>query len=165
MANAAMLARCAEARSLLFVPGHRPERFEKAVTSGADAVILDLEDSVPHAEKAAARAAIEREWPRLAARGVPLVVRVNAPDTDTGAQDLAWLQRLPAPAAVMLPKAESAQALSQVHERLGGVALLPLIESAAGFAALSELAARARRAAPRRRPHRLHARYRHAVRR
>ena len=39
--------RFATARSLLFVPGNRPERFEKAVRSGADAVILDLEDSVP----------------------------------------------------------------------------------------------------------------------
>jgi len=129
------------ARSLLFVPGNRPDRFEKAVRSGADAVILDLEDSVPTEEKAAARQAIEREWGRLQAFGVPLVVRINAVGTDAGELDLRWLKHLPAPAAIMLPKSESPLAVARVFEALGGTAVLPIIESAAGFAALDTLAA------------------------
>jgi len=136
--------RCAEARSLLFVPGNRPERFQKAARSGADAVILDLEDSVPAADKASAREAIGREWAALQACDVALVVRMNPSDTQAGVDDLAWLEGLsPAPAAIMVPKAESPQALSGVHQRLGGIATLPIIESAAGHAALPSLAAAA----------------------
>jgi len=133
--------RCANARSLLFVPGNRPERFENAVRSGADAVVLDLEDSVPAAQKALAREAVERGWARLNSFGVPLVVRINAPDTADGDEDLRWLTQLPTLDAVMLPKAESAETLADVHERLNAVALLPIIESAAGHAALPSLAA------------------------
>jgi citrate lyase subunit beta/citryl-CoA lyase len=128
-----------QARTLLFVPGNRPERFEKAARSGADAVVLDLEDSVPAAEKAAARAAIEREWGRLQNLAVALVVRINAADSPTGAEDLTWLARLQAPAAVMVPKAECAQTLERTHKLLNGVVTLPLIESAAGYAALPSL--------------------------
>ena len=130
------------ARSLLFVPGNRPERFEKAVRSGADAVILDLEDAVPLGEKPAARQAIERDWARLQTFGVPLVVRINGLAADEGALDLRWLKRLPKPAAVMLPKAESPAAVARVIDALGGgTAILPIIESAAGYAALDTLAA------------------------
>jgi citrate lyase subunit beta/citryl-CoA lyase len=133
--------RCAVARSLLFVPGNRPELFEKAVRSGADAVVLDLEDSVPGSQKALAREAIEREWSRLQSFGVPLVVRINAPGTSAGGQDLPWLAQLTALDAVMLPKAESTATLTQVHDGLNDIALLPIIESAAGYAALASLAA------------------------
>lgn len=131
--------RVAQARTLLFVPGNRPERFEKAVRSGADAVVLDLEDSVPAQEKDKARAAIAQAWPGLQALGLPLVVRTNAVGSDFGAADFSWLAGLPAPAAVMVPKAESVQALEQVQQALRGVATLPLIESAAGYAALPTL--------------------------
>ena len=135
--------RVAQARSFLFVPGNRPERFEKAARSGADAIVIDLEDSVPAAEKASARQAIEAEWMRLHTLGVPLVVRINTVDSAAGAADLAWLARLQAPAAVMVPKAESVPALERVHHALQGVATLPLIESAAGYAALPGLGAAA----------------------
>ncbi|RYF56921.1 MAG: CoA ester lyase, partial [Comamonadaceae bacterium] len=133
--------RCALARSLLFAPGNRPALFDKAIRSGADAVILDLEDSVPIADKAMAREAVEREWERLLNLGVPLVVRINPADTDAGIQDLSWLKRMASPAAEMLPKVESARSLAEVHDSLNGVLLLPLIESAAGYAALPSLAA------------------------
>ena len=131
-----MTARIAQARTLLFVPGNRPERFEKAARCGADAVVLDLEDSVPPADKLAARAAIAREWTRLLGLGVPLVVRINTADGEIGRADLAWLAALPSPAAVMVPKAESVSSLEQVHHALHGVPILALIESAAGYAAL-----------------------------
>jgi citrate lyase subunit beta / citryl-CoA lyase len=126
---------------LLFVPGQRPERFEKAARSGADAIILDLEDSVPAGEKAAARTIIERDWERVESYGVPVLVRMNSADIEEGERDLAWLSGSMRPAAVMVPKVESVQSLTSVGTRLGGIALLPIIESAAGYQALSSLAA------------------------
>lgn len=131
----------AQARSLLFVPGNRPERFLKAAQSGADAVVLDLEDAVPLAQKDAARDAIGQQWAQLLALQVPLVVRINAADSAAWPADLAALARLPQLAAVMVPKAESAETLRQAHQALAGVALLPLIESAAGYDALAPIAA------------------------
>ena len=131
----------AQARSLLFVPGNRPERFLKAAQSGADAVVLDLEDAVPLAQKDAARDAIGQQWAQLLALQVPLVVRINAADSAAWPADLAALARLPQLAAVMVPKAESAETLRQAHHALAGVALLPLIESAAGYDALAPIAA------------------------
>jgi citrate lyase subunit beta / citryl-CoA lyase len=135
-----MTNRVAYGRSLLFVPGHRPERFEKAANSGADVLVLDLEDSVPALEKPAARAAIAREWPRLQSSAVAVVVRMNSVESEEGRRDLALLEQLESLPAVMVPKAESAQALARVHQQLQGVALVPIIESAAGYAALPTLA-------------------------
>lgn len=129
------------ARTFLFVPGNRPERFEKATRSGADAIVLDLEDAVPTADKAAARESIAAAWPTLQPLGVPLVVRINSIDQPLGQEDLRWLAQLPAPAGVMVPKAESAAALQAVHGQLPAVPLLPLIESAAGWNVLPEIAA------------------------
>lgn len=128
------------ARSFLFVPGNRPERFVKAVQSGADAVVIDLEDSVPAAQKAQAREALQKAWPDLVSLGRPLVVRVNALDQSVGQEDLRSLLGLTGLAAVMVPKADSAAALQQVRQWLPSVAILPLIESAAGHAALAQLA-------------------------
>jgi len=125
---------------LLFAPGHRPERFDKAAQSGADAIVLDLEDSVPAPEKTAARRAIEQDWARLQTAAAPVIVRINSPESEAGSQDLEWLGDL-APAAVMVPKAESTEALAQVHQRLNRVPLLPIVESAAGYCALPAIAA------------------------
>ena len=133
-------AALAAARSLLFVPGNRPERFAKAIASGADAVVLDLEDAVPPAQKAAARAAVG-EALRAAPGAVPLILRVSAPGSAAGAQDLAWLSQQPVPAGVMVAKSESADDLAAVRRAASEAALLPLIESAAGHAALGQLAA------------------------
>lgn len=132
----------ANARSFLFVPGNRPERFEKAARSGADAIVLDLEDAVPPTGKAAARAAIEGAWTALLGIGVPLVVRVNAADPALGADadDLRLLARLDSIAGVMVPKAESAASLARVRAALPGVSMLPLIESATGYAAVDAIA-------------------------
>jgi citrate lyase subunit beta / citryl-CoA lyase len=130
-----------QARSLLFVPGNRPERFHKAASSGADAIILDLEDAVPLADKASAREAIRQQWPQLQTLNVPLLVRINAADSAAWSLDLALLAGLQQLAAVMVPKAESAEALGQAHVALPGVAVLPLVESAAGYDALHGIAA------------------------
>ncbi len=132
----------AQARSLLFVPGNRPERFAKALASGADAVIFDLEDSVPLDAKPSARHAIGAAWPALRDAAMPLIVRINALEGSAALDDLEWLTRLPSTpkATVMVPKAESRAALERVTARLPGTVLLPIIESAAGYAALSDVA-------------------------
>lgn len=97
-------------RSLLFVPGDRPERMEKALGLGADALILDLEDSVVPSAKASAREAaaafLQRER-----TGVRLFVRINPLDGGLACDDLAAI--LPAkPDALVLPKAEGAASLA-----------------------------------------------------
>jgi citrate lyase subunit beta / citryl-CoA lyase len=92
-------------RSLLFVPGDRPERFPKAAASGADALILDLEDSVAIEKKPEARAAVAA-W--LAERGdVPCFVRVNPLDGGEARADLEAVLDS-APDGIVLPKAEGA---------------------------------------------------------
>lgn len=131
----------ANARSFLFVPGNRPERFGKALQSGADAVVLDVEDSVPPGDKAAARTAIGQAWAGLQAAGVALVVRINPAGQSAGVLDLQWLATLTPAAAIMLPKAESAAALKTVNQAFAGSPVLPIIESAAGYLAVQEIAA------------------------
>jgi citrate lyase subunit beta/citryl-CoA lyase len=124
-------------RSYLFVPGNRPERFVKAAKAGADAMIIDLEDAVAPAEKTAAREAAA-VW--LAA-GNKALVRVNGADTDWFLEDLE-LASLPGVTGLVLPKAERKEPLASAAGRLsGGGVLLPIIESAAGFACVEQLAA------------------------
>jgi citrate lyase subunit beta / citryl-CoA lyase len=92
-------------RSMLFVPGDRPERFAKAVASGADAVIFDLEDSVVPGHRPAARQAIAR-YLGSAERSVPLWVRVNPVGSDDALADLAAVMDL-RPDGIVLPKART----------------------------------------------------------
>ena len=96
------------ARSYLFVPATRPERIAKALTCGADAVIVDFEDAVAPADKVPARDALGATWAALQqqadALGRGLLVRVNALDTAYHAGDLAWCQAMQAH-DVVLPKA------------------------------------------------------------
>lgn len=97
-------------RSLLFVPGDRPERMEKAAISGADAIILDLEDAVSLARKEIARDAIVRFLALHDARGVDVIVRINPLDTEECVKDLEVI-RASRVAAVMLPKSEGAASI------------------------------------------------------
>ncbi|MCW5646968.1 MAG: CoA ester lyase [Sphingopyxis sp.] len=98
-------------RSLLFVPGDRPERFAKAAASGADAIILDLEDSVSLANKDAARHSIADYLG--GAREVFTLVRVNPLDGHLTAADVAAIIAA-RPDAIMLPKAEGAPSIAQL---------------------------------------------------
>jgi citrate lyase subunit beta/citryl-CoA lyase len=127
----------AMSRAWLFVPADRPERFDKALGTGADRVIVDLEDAVAPADKACARAALA-DW--LATTNARVAVRLNAADTAWFADDLVLADQ-PAVAAVVLPKAEDAAQLALLATRRPGRALVPLIESAAGFAAVRTIAA------------------------
>jgi len=103
-------------RSMLFVPGDRPDRFEKAVASGADAVILDLEDAVTAASRPRARHEVA-DYLRAGSRQVPLWVRVNPVDADDVLPDLAIVA--PArPDGVMLPKARHGEDLERLDHWL-----------------------------------------------
>lgn len=131
----------ARARSLLFVPGNRPERFVKALASGADAVVLDLEDSVPDAQKPMARDAISEALGNLSGRTIPVITRINTIQSDAGQADLDWLEKQTRLGGVMLAKTESARQLLRLRDHVSVLPLLPLIESAAGFVMLEEIAA------------------------
>ncbi|MCM8737687.1 CoA ester lyase [Azospirillum sp. A1-3] len=122
-----------KARSFLFVPGHRPDRFAKASNAGAHAIIIDLEDAVGPADKGAARDHVV-DW--LAGGGLGLV-RVNAADTAWFGADLTALAAC-RPAAVVLPKAEPA-AMTALTDTLPGVPVIALIETVSGLLALPEL--------------------------
>ena len=129
-----------QARSFLFVPGNRPERFAKALASGADAVIVDLEDAVPLDAKDAARAALAAAWPGFhEAQRARLLVRVNPAGTPWHEADLALLASLPGLGAVMLPKAENPQQIERAFHACG-VPVLPLIESAEGVGQMDAMA-------------------------
>ena len=103
-------------RSLLFVPGDRPERFPKAAASGADALILDLEDSVSPENKVAARAAIA-EWLN-GERPVRSFVRINPLDSEHVRDDLAAVLGA-RPDGIVLPKAQGAASVWQLIEIAG----------------------------------------------
>ncbi len=119
----------------LFVPGDRPERFDKAARSGADAVIIDLEDAVSPDSKEAARAALRTSFTAL-----PVFVRVNAAGTAWHADDLAAVDALPL-AGIVLPKADAEVDLGHVATRH---ALVALIETGKGIADARRVAAHPR---------------------
>jgi len=114
------------ARSLLFVPGDRPDLFAKASATAADLVIIDLEDAVAaSAKETALECALE--W---LASGHDALVRVNAPGTTWHSGELAALAATRA--TVMIPKAESASALAAAHAVVGA-RIVALVETASGL--------------------------------
>jgi citrate lyase subunit beta/citryl-CoA lyase len=127
--------------TLLYVPADRPDRVAKALATAADVVIVDLEDAVAPAHKAAARAAatgLLTEHPGALPR---VQVRVNDVRTPDGRADLRELGALAAgTAGLRLPKIESATEVLAVAEALPGVPLHPLIESALGVERAFEIA-------------------------
>jgi citrate lyase subunit beta/citryl-CoA lyase len=135
-------------RSFLFAPGNHARRVEKALTLPADAVILDLEDAVAISEKPATRELV------VAAFGQPrngkLYVRVNAYTTEWCHADIVTIAR-PGLDGIILPKVESPGQLRSVdwllanleRERdlpIGGIDLVPIIETAVGMSAVGAIA-------------------------
>ena len=127
-------------RSMLFVPGDRPERFAKAETSGADAVILDLEDAVMPERRPLARTEIARHLTD-SARRVPLWVRINPIESGDALQDLAAVA-IARPDGIMLPKARNGDDVRRLDHWLeafeaahgfdqGGIKVVPLITESA----------------------------------
>lgn len=127
-------------RSVLFVPGNRPERIDKAVASAADVVIIDLEDAVPAAEKQSVRPVVRKKLTEH--RNRRRMVRVNGLDTDLTEQDLAGLLATGVD-GIMLPKVQLAEDVMQMGTLMtaveneagiesGAVGLVALIETALG---------------------------------
>jgi citrate lyase beta subunit len=123
-------------RSLLFVPGTRPDRFGKAMSSGADAVAFDLEDSVEAGQKEKARTLIAEFLSQPSPSEVMRLVRFNAVETAHGQADLEFFRDLTGFDGVLLPKVEAPgmlEAVSRIfasRQRPSGVPpLLPLLES------------------------------------
>jgi citrate lyase subunit beta/citryl-CoA lyase len=144
-------------RSMLFVPGDRPERFAKAVASGADAVIFDLEDAVVAERRPAARQEIAR-YLVSSERHVPLWVRVNPVESGAALADLAAVID-GRPDGIMLPKARNGADVERASHWLeslearaglepGSIGLVPLITESAGAvlnaASFTKLPARVR---------------------
>jgi citrate lyase subunit beta/citryl-CoA lyase len=124
------------ARSWLFVPGNRPDRFDKACNAGADAVILDLEDAVLPEHKPGARETVAG-W---LSPGRSVYVRVNGPDTEWFRDDVTAALR-PGLAGIVFPKAECRDHLELLSRILPPqVPVLPLVESARGIWNVMEIA-------------------------
>jgi citrate lyase subunit beta/citryl-CoA lyase len=120
----------ARARSWLFVPASTPHRFAGAVRSGADAVIVDLEDAVAVDDKEAARRNVAA-W--LAGDGAAWV-RINADDTAWHEEDVAMLRELPGLLGLVVPKAEDPDRLGRIAARLQPHGcLVALVETARGI--------------------------------
>ncbi|MDQ3790253.1 MAG: CoA ester lyase [Actinomycetota bacterium] len=119
----------------LYVPGNRPDRFDKAVATGADLVILDLEDAVPPADKASARESVAA-WLATARVDCLLQVRVN----EDSADDLAALKDLTG-FEMRLPKVESPSQVDRVSRALPGVPVTALVETAFGVEHADAIAA------------------------
>ena len=129
----------------MFVPAVRPDRFAKAVATGADAVCIDLEDGVSVEQKDEARdnaLALLAEHPACRAE---VMLRINEPGSDLGERDLAALVGAGvAPDSLMVPKVSGAEALTSLERRLGpalaGLPLIVQIETARGLAAAETIA-------------------------
>lgn len=134
---------CKQARSFLFLPADRLQRLEKALTSGAHMVIIDLEDAVAPDAKPAARACLQTQWtsfdPMARSR---IAIRINAASTPWHEEDCKLIDSLATQGlgGLVLAKTESLQPLGRLAQQASGVPLLPLIESANGLAALDQIA-------------------------
>ena len=130
-------------RSILFVPGNRPDWMDKAPKYGPDALILDLEDAVPIVEKTEAREMVRAGIERLRERGVPIFVRVNGVNTGLTAEDIEAVVT-EGLVAVAIPKLERVEEVLKVdawielYERkaglpVGTVEIVALPETARGI--------------------------------
>lgn len=137
-------------RSLLFVPGHKPDWADKAVRAGAHALILDLEDAVPAEAKDEGRAAVAQTVDRLSTGSTGFIVRVNALDTAWFARDVAEVVR-PGLTALLLPKIygrddiiafDALVTAAEVERGLprGSIGLIPSLETARSLTAVEEIA-------------------------
>ena len=128
------------ATTYLFVPGNRPDRFDKALASSADTVILDVEDAVAPEEKPEARRAIARWCAGVTTHRPRLAIRINGPTTAWFADDLELLHASGI-ATALLPKAEGPEAIAQVLRALSdGGRVIPIVESARGVANVEAIA-------------------------
>ena len=132
-------------RCILFFPATRPDRYEKALASGADAVCMDLEDAVPLDDKERGRAEAAALLKGRGQRRAKTIVRVNNPKSTLGREDVDAVGRAGAvPDAIMLPKVDSPEDVLGVEGPVGAgglqVLLIPVIETALGLSMVEEIA-------------------------
>jgi len=126
--------------NFLFVPGTRPDRFLKALNSGAGGVIIDLEDAVGVDDKEKARGLVRQAWTDFSdPQKKQLVIRINAPGTQFYGADLALAEEINAP-CLLIPKSESRDQINGAAQILPTTAIIPMIETALGLDCLKEIA-------------------------
>ncbi len=136
-------------RTMLFVPANSWRMITTAATEGGDAVILDLEDACPIAEKETGRIFARDSIPMLKEKGMDVFVRVNSFDTELTEEDISYVV-VSGLDGVMLPKAESKEDILNLDQLLkfeeekkgilpNTIAILPLLESPKGISAVSEI--------------------------
>lgn len=126
--------------NFLFVPGTRPDRFLKALNSGAAGVIIDLEDAVGADDKETARTLLRQAWATFStAQKKQLVIRINAPGTKYYSADLMLVEEINAP-CLLIPKSESFDQINGVAQIMSNTAIIPMIETALGLDRLNEIA-------------------------
>ena len=137
----AVIQSLADTKTWLFVPATRIDRVEKAFASGADAVIVDLEDAVAQVDKAQARAALKDYYDAQheAKSYRPIWLRINKADSAEFAKDLALCQQLPRLAGVVLAKAEQAADIEKVYQETR-LPVIAVIENAIGLYRANEMA-------------------------
>ncbi|MDP2920370.1 MAG: CoA ester lyase [Dehalococcoidia bacterium] len=142
-------------RSLIFVPGNQERRIEKALSIPADAVIIDLEDSVPVAEKEAARNMLPGAISRLHTAGKQIFVRVNSLQTPYFVSDMKTAVAGKV-TGICLPKSESVTSVRQAEETIaeaertsgikaGQTGIIALVETPRGLINVNEIASASRR--------------------
>lgn len=125
---------------VLFVPGHRPDRFAKAVDASPEGIVIDLEDAVPPAQKIEARHAAGT-FLRNQPRQVPLIIRLNPLTTRPGLDDLAALaDGALAADGILLAKVEEARDIEIVRAHCPALPILAAIETSAGIASAASIA-------------------------
>ncbi|KTD33688.1 citrate lyase beta subunit [Legionella nautarum] len=129
---------------LLFIPGNKPKRFEEALSSGANGIILELEDAVPAEEKNLARENVLHFLAKTRHLNLPVVVRINHITSDAGLADLLAFQQADIHLnAILYPKTESAEEVKMIHKVLRlearKIQLFALIETAKGLTQLNNI--------------------------
>lgn len=128
-------------RCMLFVPALAPERFAKALSSGADAICIDLEDAIAPSCKEEARATLIGYLSDGAARDARIWLRINAVDTREGRDDIAALATLGCPLSLLLPKIEAPDRIRAVETALGARSrLIAIVETALGLSRVEQIA-------------------------
>ena len=132
-------------RALLFVPAVRPDRYPKALATGADSICIDLEDGVAFGAKDEARDAALTLFADREPTHAELVLRINDPKTDLGQADVAAVRHAAIrPDALMLPKTAGADEIVEVESALADVLpdlpLIVMVETARGLAAAEAIA-------------------------
>ena len=130
-------------KSLLFTPGTKSDHFDRAAGAHADALIIDLEDAVAPSAKKEAREASLR-YLEVPSMNLPCVLRINAPDTRVGLDDLqALLNSSAEPDYLILPKCDSSATIASIHNLLReagkSTKIIALIETAKGVGALEDI--------------------------